>query len=228
MSRPARNLDAMHISRQRRLVFIHNQKTGGTSIRNFLHRFVPDMERLLPEHARAVHGIARLGREEWDSYYSFGFVRNPWARLVSWYTMIVERPAAGQESAWWRYVRQNSTNFEEFLYRCTDTIEERQDGCVVQRSAMRNQIDYFTDAEGGQAVTFIGRFENLAGDFQVVRGTLGLPALPLWRANPTMRKDYRTYYTADTRRLVAQRFARDIARFDYAFEDGISSSTFEA
>lgn len=211
----------MLFSRQRKFVFIHNQKTGGVSISHFLNALVTDLESLWPEHGYASDGIARLGREEWDRCYSFGFVRNPWARLASWYSMIVERPRIGAADLWWRYVRANSNGFEEFVLKCTDVIEERRGELCYRRSAVTNQLDYFTDADGRIATSFIGRYESLERDFGQVERALGLPVLPLPRSNPSAKKDYREFYTDRTRELVAERFARDIAHFGYTFEDGM-------
>lgn len=207
-------------SRQRRLIFVHNQKAAGSSMAAYLRRHVDDVETLLPDHAYAEDGIARLGREEWDRHYTFGFVRNPWARLVSWHRMIVERPAAGRGNPWWFYVRAHGASFAEFVTRCVAEVREDCDGFVYRRSAVRNQIDYFTDAAGREAVTFIGRYERLEADFAEVQRAAGLPVEPLPRANATTPADYRTFYDDRTRELVAQRYAKDIARFGYTFDNG--------
>jgi hypothetical protein len=212
----------MLISRQRRFIFIHNQKTAGRSIEHCLKQQIPDLSALLPDaHAAVTDGIERIGRSEWDRYYSFGFVRNPWARLVSWHAMIVERPLAGQGNPWWHYVRERSSTFEEFILHCVDPVAETRGGFTFRRSAMKNQVDYFTDAGGGIAVSFIGRYEALERDFGRVKQVLGIEAGPLPRVNPSAKKDYRGYYSDRTAALVAERFARDIAHFGYTFDDGV-------
>lgn len=207
-------------SSQRRAIFVHNQKAAGTSIGTFLRRHVADITPVLPEHALAEDGIARLGAPEWNRCYSFGFVRNPWARLVSWHRMIMERPEAGRGNPWWFYVRARGATFEEFVLRCTDEVKEDCGGFLYRRSAVRNQLDYFTDADGRQAVSFIGRFERLGEDFATVQRALDLPAEPLTKLNATSGADYRACYNERTRTLVAERFARDIARFGYTFDNG--------
>lgn len=207
-------------SQARRLIFIHNQKAAGTSVGDYLRRHVPDLRTECAEHALAVDGIARLGREAWDQHYSFGFVRNPWARLVSWHRMIMERPSVRPADPWWFYVRAKGARFEDFILHCVDEVGEDRDGFRYRRSALRNQIDYFTDEAGREAVRFIGRFEQLARDMAVVQAAAGLPPEPLPWVNRTSAGDYRACYSERTQALVAERFARDIARFGYTFDNG--------
>jgi hypothetical protein len=209
----------MLISTARNFIFVHNQKSAGTSIAARLAASAPDCRRLLPMHAPAADGIAKLGRDTWDSYYSFGFVRNPWARLVSWYSMICERPPQINRNSLWDYVRSNSRNFEEFVMNCSDVISEQTIGGYVYRKGFAiNQLDYFIDGRGDVAVSFIGKFEQLERDFEVVSGNIGLENTELEWKNRTQDKDFTTFYSPRTRDLVAHRFRRDIEYFEYTFE----------
>ncbi len=70
----------------RKFAFIHVQKTGGSSIDELSRATVPDIERYGPRHMGVRH--ARKVLYNWSDYYSFAFVRNPWERLVSWYSMV--------------------------------------------------------------------------------------------------------------------------------------------
>ncbi|HUQ30104.1 MAG TPA: sulfotransferase family 2 domain-containing protein [Candidatus Paceibacterota bacterium] len=215
----------MLISEQKKFIFVHNQKTGGVSIANYLRDQAQDCITLLPNHAYAIDGISKIGRGVWDQHYSFGFVRNPWSRLVSWYQMIVNPPQKPENSKgqWtpnnglWKYVQEHSSTFEEFLDNCTDIISENRDGFIYQKSFTKNQIDYFTDASGTLAVNFVGRFEQLQEDFDKVTTALNLPQtkLPILNVGPTT--DYRTFYTERTKQLVAERFKKDIEIFGYSF-----------
>jgi hypothetical protein len=185
----------------------------------YLKENVPDLRQLLPRHAYASNGIQHLGRARWDSFYSFGFVRNPWARLVSWYSMIRERPAEEGGNKFWQYVRMNATTFEEFLTKCRQPVVETKGKIRYEKSLVRNQLDYFTDERGKIAVNFIGRFEALDRDFARVQQQLGLPVRPLPQVNAGRPKDYQSFYTRRTRALVATRFKRDIDYFGYTFDD---------
>lgn len=191
----------------------------------YLKEQISDCKILLPNHAYVTDGITKIGREEWNQHYSFGFVRNPWARLVSWYKMVLNPPQSSENNVnqWtpnndlWKYVRGNSSNFEEFLENCTDTISENRAGFLYRKSFVKNQIDYFTDSEGVPAVNFIGRFEQLQDDFNNVTSALELPQTKLSISNAGVVVDYRTFYTERTRKLVAERFKKDIEIFGYSF-----------
>ena len=71
-------------------------------------------------------------------------------------------------------------------------------------------------------VDFVGRFENLTADFRSVCQTIGVSAtLPAFKRTVL---DYRGYYTDRTAELVADRFARDIAKFGYVFDERCSNT----
>jgi hypothetical protein len=212
----------MLISKKKRFIFVHVQKTAGTSLRNVLRKYAPDACKWHGRHGHASSGIAEIGREQWDRYFSFGFVRNPWDRLVSHYCMITDRiaeltPEQRRQARpfkveLWNYVLHFSDDFESFLDNCTGLIRDR--GCY--KSFLFNQIDYLTDEQGEVAVDFIGRFENFEADANLVLERIGIEAkVPV--LNTSCRSDYRDYYTPRTRELVARRFARDIEAFGYEF-----------
>ena len=84
----------MLISDARRALFVHVPKTGGVSVGVAFERCCPDARSKAPgvrpplgRHA-PYERILRAAPQAVD-YWSFGFVRNPWARMVSWYSMIV-------------------------------------------------------------------------------------------------------------------------------------------
>jgi hypothetical protein len=214
----------MLISRKKRFLFVHIQKTAGVSLERVLKEKIPDTKRFLGRHDHASWGREFLG-PDWDEYYKFAFVRNPWDRMVSWYSMIRESARKerwyqrvlkmGQYNHFWKYVTENSNTFEEFLYNCTGFIDDF-DG---RKSIMYDQLDYLTDEKGKVIVDFIGRNENLAQDAAVVFQKLGLEGVRIPYANKSTHDHYSIYYTEETRDLVEKRHARDIEFFGYKFEE---------
>jgi chondroitin 4-sulfotransferase 11 len=203
----------MLISEQQKILFVHIQKTGGSSIREALRGAVPDLRPFLGTHDHAAWARLHLG-PRWADYFKFAFVRNPWDRLVSWYAMIREQGRRGYANRLWQYVLTHSSSFEEFLHRCTDTIEDH-DG---RKFFLYNQLDYVSGEESELLVDFVGRYESLEQDARAVFDRLGLPGLRLPHVNRSGHDHYSTCYTDATRQLVADRFARDIAFFGYTFE----------
>ena len=203
-------------SRDKNLLFIHVQKTAGTSVRQLLQRQIPDLVPFL-----GTHDHARLARETlgtaYDEMFKVAFVRNPWDRLVSWYTMIVDNAqqvAPEKHNRLWRYVLSESRNFEEFITRCTDVIDD-VDG---RKSFAFNQLDYIADEDDNVIVDFIGRYETLPADIDRLFDRLGLADRSLPHRNRSDHRHYSDYYSATTRDIIAERFARDIEFFGYRFE----------
>jgi len=199
----------------RPLIFVHIQKTGGTSIARALgqpvhpaykHWFAPELRSL-------------VGSEAWDNALKFTFVRNPWDRLVSWWTMIdqvrVMQRSGARLNNFFTYVLSNAKTFEEFILRCSEDIRD-PDG---MKCIFRNQVDYVVDDVGRLMVDFIGRFESIDRDFCMLAEMAGRTLPALEHRNQSIHKPYQSYYTPTTRDIVGQAYEKDIAYFGYKFED---------
>jgi len=141
-----------------------------------------------------------MGRRQFENYFKFGFVRNPWDRVVSLY----ERREALEFRA--------QMTFDQFV----DWIQYSSSTCI-HSSPHRYQLDWFVDPNGKVLADFIGRFERLEQDWAFVARKLGLnEKLPHSRANPRSRH-YTDYYTERTRQVVGEKFRVDIETFGYQF-----------
>jgi hypothetical protein len=199
------------ISHDLHCIFVHIQKTGGSSVRQALQMAQHDVDK----HRFARELRIGYGEVYWRSYFKFAFVRNPWDRLVSWWRMI-ERNAAAKRpmNGFQRFILSRASTFEQFLSNCDEEYHDH-DG---SKWIFRNQIDYISDASG-ITVDFVGRFERLQDDFAMISSRLGLPSLRIPHVNSSAHKHYSAYYSAETGRLVAARFARDIEAFGYSFDN---------
>lgn len=214
----------MLINHEKKFIFIHVQKNAGISIERILLGEFPDSQAWHGRHGRAIDGLSDMQPVQWEEYFSFAFVRNPWDRMVSWYAMIEEAKKNLSffrrfrknpfRSELWNYAINHSHDFESFLENCTATIFDL--GC--NKSFIFNQSDYLTDSQGNIVVDFIGRFENLAADTDHVFEKLGIVSARLPKLNQSQHSHYSQWYTPKTRQLIAERFAKDIALFGYEFE----------
>ena len=209
----------MMVSHSSRVLFVHVQKTGGITIDRMLQEALPDFE-FLPGLGGGRH--ARLGPAlrtypELSEYFVFGFVRNPWARLYSWWAMIKRAEAdaaAGVEKAanqmdhnrLWKRVLATCPDFEAFVLR----------GTQEQRELQRTQISYLRAKQ--READFIGRQEHFDADLHEVFDRLGLawPGTTV-HANTGPSADYRQHYSEEMRDRVAEVFAADLQRFGYEF-----------
>lgn len=200
---------------EHRWIFVHIQKTGGDSIRTALGVELNDLHK----HRTAAELRAVYGSAAWRDCYKFAFVRNPWDRLVSWWTMIdALRPRfeAGEAfNTFQSYVLNRAKTFEQFLFNCGDEIADA-DG---RKHIFRNQIDYLSDESGDIIVDFIGRFERLQDDMDQVMRRIGIDRVALPRVNRSEHKSYRDYYSQETAAMVAERYQRDLSVFGYRFDE---------
>jgi hypothetical protein len=206
-----KDCERVFVSDSHKLVFVHIQKTGGITVDRLLNERIPDLRSIAARHGFASQGMDEL--DNWDEYFKFAFVRNPWDRLVSWYSMVTTMPKEGNEL--WQYVHDNSSTFEEFIYNCTDEVEIKEG---VHYSFAYNQLDYVTDEQGNLLVDFIGRLENLDKDVQEVFRRIGYELETVPHKNRSGHRHYSTFYTPETELIVRKRFERDIEYFGYEFE----------
>jgi len=211
------------ISHRYKCIFVEVPKTGSTSVRRILgaaikpHLSLSEIRRMMETNwvirggrkdrimewlypMLPAEGRKERGRQQFQSYFKFGFVRNPWDRVVSLY----ERNEATQ-------MRQEMS-FEEFVR----WIQYSSATCV-HSSPHRYQLDWFVDADGKMLADFIGRFERLQEDWVVIAKRLGVSeTLPQTRGNPRLRH-YTEYYTPETARIIEEKFKLDLETFNYRF-----------
>ncbi len=143
----------------------------------------------------------RMPAKRFDRYFKFAFVRNPWERLVSEYEFLLERPLHG------RHARvKKLAGFKQF----------------IQMQVPRNdayQMNMLCDQQGKLLMDFVGKLENLQGDWHTVCERIGLVHQPLPRKNVTQHQRFRNYYDNESRQLVARHWSREIELFEYTFEE---------
>jgi chondroitin 4-sulfotransferase 11 len=194
-------------------IFVHVQKTGGNSVRAALGGDIFDARKhFLARELREVYG-----RAAWDSRFKFSVVRNPWDRLVSWWSLIDNArqylDLTKPPNKFFGYVLTRARSFEEFLLRCDDEIID-SDG---RKNIFRNQIDYLVDDDGTIIVDLVGRFERLQESFDEISRRLGRKPVELPRTNVSRHRAYSEYYTPALAEMVAKHYARDIETFGYRF-----------
>jgi Sulfotransferase family len=205
----------VRISDSHRLVFVHVEKTGGASIERILDRNIDDL-RFDPSKRHASLATL-LGREpQLTDYWIFGFVRNPWARMVSWWSMI-ERSAKRADEGSDRDIRKFATypdwsmvraygNFETFVRRGTEDLERYRTPQIEMLSTPERRAD------------FIGRTETIDADVNVIRKRLGVRArAKMPHRHRGIHGHYRDYYTPETRDIIAELYKPDIDEFGYDF-----------
>jgi hypothetical protein len=176
-----------------------DSSVGLTTIVNWAQKSVYE-ERLSSEPAHATALEVRQGfAKEWDGFFKFCFVRNPYERAVSDYR--------------WRTRNVTGVSFLEFLRRMENP--ERPDPERVVPVPASNWSIYTIDDR--LAVDFAGRYERLIADFASVceRVAISFQAERFPTARQSGLSDYRDYYGAEEGRLVRSLFGNEIEFFGY-------------
>ncbi len=181
-----------------KIIFIHINKTGGSSVEKALGlRF---------EHKTALENIEKIGEEAWEKAFSFTVVRNPWDKVVSHYHYRIQT---------------NQTDLKDKPIPFAEWVElayGRQDSRYYDRPRMfMPQCDWVCDKQGRLLVDFVARFESLEQGFAEVCKRLKLDA-QLPHLKQSKRGDYRQYYDEQSAQIVRDWFDKDIKQFGYSFE----------
>jgi hypothetical protein len=192
--------------KKHKAIFVHIPKSAGTSIRESLfggggaHRTIAGFQ-------------AVLSPKLFAECFKFTFVRNPWDRLVSAFFYLKNQHMMSNQC----WAKENLSQFQDFNTFVTQWLNRENLWSFV---FFRPQY-HFICFEGKQpAVDFIGFYENLAPDFAVIRDRIKSSAqLGEKNRNSQRERDYREYYTDETRNLVADLYAEDIEMFGYNFDN---------
>jgi Sulfotransferase family len=157
----------------------------------------------------------------YQSYYKFSFIRNPWSRVVSCYRdkiQILRPTAIGKLSILAKHPGLSpGLPFDAFIqWLCS---AEGGDQCADRHWI--SQHKFVTDAIGRVICDFVGKLENIEAHFQAVCDAIRMPPIKLPHGNRSnYDKDpysYRDFYTSRTRKLIGQRYERDVELFKYIF-----------
>ena len=180
-------------------IFIHINKTAGTSIGNAIG--MP-----IKHHQTAREVIAMIGKDKWNKAYRFTLVRNPWDKVVSHYEYRRKRNKTE--------VASRGISFSEWVKK---TYGPEKDPLYYNNpKAFQPQVEWLKDDEGNVSIDFIGKFETINEDFEQIKIAIGLEA-ELPHLNASKRADYHSYYDDETQEIVANWFREDIEAFGYRF-----------
>lgn len=148
-------------------------------------------------HMRAKAVRRLVGEEVWSSYYKITSERNPWDRQVSLY--------------YWRMRNMaDPPSFEQYL-RGSD-----------RRALRLGNFDIYSIG-GRVIVDDVILYHDMRAGLERIFDRLAIPLpdeIPGAKTGIRPGSDYRTYYTEETRELIARCYAREIDVFGFSF-DGV-------
>ncbi|TDR23858.1 sulfotransferase family 2 domain-containing protein [Marinicella litoralis] len=179
-------------------IFIHINKTGGSSIEKALN---------LPfEHLTALEKIQEVGTKKWQEKFTFAFVRNPFDKVCSHYRYRVKTNQT--------QLKVKPLTFSEWVQL---SYGERDPDYYDKPKMFMPQTQWLCDNAGQLLVDEVYQFEKLHTDFAEFCQKLEISDAQLPHLKASQSVDYRAYYDANSKAIIEQRFASDLARFNYQF-----------
>jgi hypothetical protein len=211
------------ISHKHRFIFFAVPKTATHALRQTLRQHLGDgdwEQQMLfgkqsipvPEIAAIGHGHiswqqirSHLPKDLWDTYFKFGFVRNPFDRFVS--TCF--------------FLNRDNINFKgrevEFMQEAIHRKKFQQRILVVPQSHL------LVDENSKVMMDYVGRFEELQPSYDDICKHIGIPSAKLSSKNISHHDNYSRYYDMTLQKSVAEFYQSDFEVFGYNPLDSFSN-----
>jgi chondroitin 4-sulfotransferase 11 len=176
-------------------IFIHIPKAGGTSIGEIVKKYNNELPPCL--HC----SVNYYSKEYRDACFVFSFVRNPYDRLLSAHAYLTGGLGNNGDT---KFGKTLSPDFKYFV-----------------RNQLNNNLNWlhFKPIKFwlNDDIDYIGRMENYENDFRTICDKIGIPRQKLPHNNKTNHTHYTEYYDDETRKIVAEKYAKDFEHFGYEF-----------
>jgi len=212
------------LSHKKRFIFIHVYKTAGTSITKLLipyaratekftrHYFVSrkiftilNILRKKDDGGAWINGVHKhapaetirefVGNTIWNEYYKFGFVRNPYAWILSTYFEILK----DKNNTHFKNVKD--MKFQNFL-------------SYYIKNKLPRQVDFYL-VNGAIDIDFIGRFENLDLDIPKALKAINIECNLIPKLNTGERQRLEDFFDKDAEEKTYNYFEDDFINFNY-------------
>jgi len=183
------------IDHKNKFIFIHIPKCGGNSLKQAIDIRGHD-------HSK----ISAKQYFEYMKYIKFTFVRNPWDRFVSAYAYIISGGMGTELDLSFKKIVESHDTFKRFACEAP----------FVEYLHFVPMFDYI-NIGGRNQMDFVGKIENFKSDFNTICDKIGIPHQNLPHKNKSKHKHYTEYYDDETKQIVAEKYAKDIALFGYKF-----------
>lgn len=177
-------------------------KAEGLNIASNPHAADIDVKQLEPAE---VTWVLRRRR------FVFGFVRNPWDRLVSAWA---DKCGENSDIDLTRYGLAKGTPFERFIEVACDLDDKYGE---IHFKSQANALLH----NGCLIPSYIGRFETLDHHWEIVRAVIksqsNIDVGRLAKLRSSDHRAYRDYYTPRLAMMVERRYQTDVSLFGYKF-----------
>lgn len=201
------------MSEDYKIFFFNIKKVASSSIKKYI------LENLNGRVFLPEESSSELWYKNYQEYFSFAFVRNPFDRLLSCYNNKIKNPnvinkKTGIDVVFDKYDWGNKfykdMSFKKFL----EAIVSLDPDCYDDHFCP--QYKYVCDQDENLVVDFIGKFETIERDFNYLISKKNLPILRLPHINEST---YKEVYNKETTELAKQVYGlkKDLEIFNYEY-----------
>lgn len=196
------DLDSLRPFISKKAIFVHIPKTAGISVCYSLFGGLAGGHRRIREYSLA------FSKREFESFYKFAFVRHPADRLCSAFRFLRKGGRSKEDARYGKEVLGSFANEDDFVKKW------------LKRERLHDYLHFVPQYEflrtwgTSPKVDFIGRFENLAEDFETIRSRVG--GKPLKNLNSSERQEtWQEVLSDQSRKLASEIYAVDYELFGY-------------
>ena len=164
------------------------------------------------EHCSASYYRELITPESWSKAFTFSIVRNPWARMYSFYKF--HRGQGGRE----HQLFEKYNHFKEWVLDGCPHHYTRPNERFAFPKNVHSQFDWLSK-NGEVLVDYIARLENINEDCKFIFDKTGIDTGVLFPHHNkcTQKNEYQNYYDPEARGIVAELCGADIEFFGYDF-----------
>ena len=201
-------------------IFIHIPKSAGVSVSNSL------FGGWTGGHTKMKAYTVIFNRKEFESYFKFTFVRNPWDRLFSAYNFLKKGGMFEEDRHW---AKENIDVFSDFQQFVTALPKHKY---ILKHNHFAPQYEFIClPGDDEIRLNFMGFFENIEDDFEDIKRRLSIDEnIQLKNENVTSveHQDYKEHYTDEMKNIAANLYSKDIDLLGYNFDNSSLPSQLDA
>lgn len=227
----------MPVCHEKKLIMIHIPKNAGTSVGIGLgmnygggHLTALELKNNGYPHWEGEHSEDKLKQvyiDDWDSYFKFAIVRNPFDRVVSNYEFIKS------ENSFWHMINPDGSKpvwnesicppkdihpeYEKTSCKSFKEVVKEIPRRMENSYGWREQWPFILDENGNNMMDYICRYENIDDYIHGLCSHLDIKYSKLLTLNKSHRRDYKEYYDDETIEIVSNIYKKDLDIFNYEF-----------
>ncbi|WP_017093669.1 sulfotransferase family 2 domain-containing protein [Vibrio splendidus] len=148
-----------------------------------------------------INNLIEVNDKQYNEYYKFTVVRNPYRRVISWYENVMR-----DEKTRTYYNVNKGISFHEFVNKFLGTRQ------------LESQLSWLVDYNGEISVDKVIKFENLAIEFEEAKAMLkDAQGVTLPHKLKGKDIDLNNYYDDETQALVYEFYKREFEIFEYDY-----------